>query len=127
MGTGDKTLGFRPDPELRSDIEDYKSRKGIDSTSEALEELVEVGVRETSGPILYRLKEQAVDAAFYLALVAIVTIVIGVTTTTLATGSAIQIALVMLAIGMMPIAIVEVVRYGRGQSVLRHPTRGDSK
>jgi len=125
MGTGDKTLGFRPDSELREEIEDFKSRRDIDKTSQALEELVEVGVRETRGPILYRIKEQAIDAAFYLTLVAVVTVVIGFTTTALERGNSIEIAFVILAIGMMPIAIIELVRFGRGQSALQHRTRGD--
>lgn len=126
MAKGKKTVGFKADGSQQEDIEQYKTRNGLGSTSEALEDLVEMGLREARGPILYRIKQQAIDAAFYLGLVALVTIIIGFTTSNLTPGNAIEIALVMVAIGMMPIAILELVRYGRGQSTLRNRVRGDN-
>jgi hypothetical protein len=75
--------------------------------------------------MLHRIHERAVDAAYHLLLVAAVTIVVGLTTTALSTPHGVQIALVILALAVGPLALIELARVVRGQSVVGVALRGD--
>lgn len=116
---GKETLSAKVAPELKDAVERYQDRQGFETRSDAIAELITVGLREAHSPLLYRVKQQAVDAAFYLTLVAIVTIVVGVMTNALAPGNAFAIAVVTLAIGVTPLAIVESIKVAAGQSAIR--------
>lgn len=116
MGTGKKPLGTRVDPETKEKVEQYKANTDASSLSEAAEEIVEVGLREVRGPLTHRLRDIALDAAYHLALVAVVVLIAGWATTILTPGHAMAIAIVTLGVAVAPPAAVELLRLVRGQS-----------
>lgn len=119
MGTKEREpLATRVDADVKEQVEQIVEDSDASNVSEAAEEIVTVGLREVQGPISHQLRNMALDAAYHLALVAAVTVVVGVMTTALAPGHAMAIALVTLTIGAAPLAAIEVVRWIRGQSDL---------
>lgn len=118
MAAGKKTLGFEADQELQDAVKRYETRHNCSSRSEALEQLVTVGIRESRNPILYRCKDYAIEGAWYLSLIGIGTIVMGVMTDLMSAGHAIQIAAVLVSIGAALIASVELLRFAGGHGSL---------
>jgi hypothetical protein len=116
---GKETISTKVTKEVKNAIDRYGDRNGHDTRSDAMAELLTVGLREAHSPMLYRIKQQAVDAAFYLTLVAAVTVVVGIMTTALTAQHAFAIAIVTLAIGVTPLAVVETVKVAIGQSEIR--------
>lgn len=119
MATGRKEpLGTRVEPELKEQVEEYQQQSDAASLSEATREIVVLGLREKQGPVTHRLRDMALDAAFHLALVAVVVVIVGGATSALAPGDAMRIALVTLSVAVAPPAAVELLRLARGQSDL---------
>lgn len=104
--------------QTKEQLEKYKDQSDADTMSEAAAEMIQLGLREADGPLTHQLRDMAIDAAYHLALVSVVTVIVGVMTTALAPGHAMAIALVTLTIGMAPLAAIEVIRWLRGQSDL---------
>lgn len=118
MATDSRTVGFNADPEFADEIERYQDRRGHEYQSDAVEELVQIGLQEARSPILFRLKDRAIEGAWYLSLVGIVVIVTGFLTTALSPGNAIQIAAVLVSVGAALIAGTELVRAVGGHTHL---------
>ena len=97
-------------------IRDFRERFNLKDESEAIKEMVRTAHRETRSPLLYRIKARGADAAFYFALAAIVSIVIGVVTPALSAVVGVQIGLVFLAVGVGALASVELLRTLNGQT-----------
>jgi len=79
MATADK-ITIRADDDFTERVEHYRERAGKESRTEAIKDLVEVGLREQSNPLLYRLKDRVLEWVNLLAMTAIVMFVVGVTT-----------------------------------------------
>lgn len=116
MGTEKQTIGFRADEDLRSQVEAYKEANGFDEKSDAVRELMEVGLREAQGPLLYRAKEYSIDAAYHLVLLAVVIMVSGLTTELLPPAGALQIGIVLIVVAVCFVAIVEFARTLTGRN-----------
>lgn len=117
MATSDKIL-FRVDDSMKVDIEAHRVRNGYESTSEATRDLVEVGLRESKGPVLYHLRESANTAAFVLACGAISVLILGVTTDIFDVWNSMVIGAVFLIVGGSLVATIEVMRTINSQNEL---------
>lgn len=117
MGGNDR-LYFRADDDLRDRVGRHQAKFGLDNQSEATRHLVEIGLRESKTPVLYRLKDQSIEWAGYLGLAAMVVVAAGFTTTVLTPVHSLQVALVLIAMALGLVAIVELARTARGQSEL---------
>lgn len=125
MGTKEqRPLSARVPAETRNKVEQYKDNREFDSRSDAVEDLINVGLRERQAPLVSRVRERAFDTAYHLPLVAVVTVVTGWMTTALTPAHSLQIAVVLLVIGVAPLATVELWRAGAGQSELGARLRG---
>lgn len=127
MAAGDTTLGFQADEDVVEDVEEFQDRHGFDSRSDAHRELTKIGLREVRSPIVYRIRQRAFDAGYYLTLVAAVIGVVGMVSDAIGPTRGVQIGLVILSIAVAPIAIIECIRAVRGQSQLGYAFRGDSE
>jgi len=116
MGTSPLTL--RVEEETREEVEEYRRRMDYETLAAAGDDLVRMGLREAKGPLTHRLRDMALDAAFYLALVAVVVVIVGGATSALAPGDAMRIALVTLTVAVALPAVIELLRLARGQSDL---------
>jgi hypothetical protein len=124
MATARDRLSATVDPDIKDDVEEYRDERDHDATSHAVEELLERALRDQRAPILSRIRDQAVDAAFYLTLVSAVTVIVGAMTTALAFGHSVQIAVVLLVVGSAPVVVVELGRAVRGANDIGAGLRG---
>jgi len=124
MAADRQTLSFKADDTVQDRVDEFADREDYDYTSEALEQLVRVGLRETRSPILYRLKEEIINWAGWLGLTAIVAVVAGITTPVLAVTHGLMIATVLVAVAIALLALVELLRVLRGESELGEQLHG---
>lgn len=75
--------------------------------AEAADRVARIGLREVNGPVGHVIRERAIDAAYHLTLVAVVVLVAGVTTGLMRTGRALAVGLVIVCVGVAPVAAVE--------------------
>jgi len=116
MATDGKTIGFRADDTTRQRVEEFQDREDYDDRAKALQKLVEVGLRETRSPILFRLKEEVVTWAGWLGVTAIIAVIAGLTTPMLAVTDGLMIAAVVVVVAIALLATVEAFRVLRGES-----------
>jgi len=110
MASDTKTVGFNADSAMRREITAYQDEHSHDNRSDAVKELVEVGLREQSNPILYRMKDRVIDWASILTIAAVIVVVAGGTTGTIPMGDAIPFAMGMFLTGVALLAGYEVLR-----------------
>ena len=79
MATADK-ITIRADEEFRERVERYEERAGKASRTDAIKELVDVGLREQERPLLYRAKDRVVEWVHLLSIIGVALFVLGVTT-----------------------------------------------
>lgn len=113
MGT-ERPISTKVDDDLRERIRQYQDRRGLETQSAALRELLNTGLEESS-PILSRLKDRVIESAFYLIMVAVVVAVSSVTTTLLTVPTGVRVATVLVAVSVGGIATVELARIARVQ------------
>lgn len=113
-----ETLSTRVTEARKSDVEKWGERRGYDSLSKATGELVDVGLRESEQPLLYRAKDLSIEAAWYLALGGVISVLLGFATTGFTPADGVRVAAVFLSVGASLIAGVELIRYLTGHSYL---------
>lgn len=118
MSEDKETLSTRVPPDQKQTVERWGERRGYDSLSQATGELVKVGLRESEQPLLYRLKDLSIEAAWYLAIGSVIALLLGFATSGLTPADGVRIAAVFLSVGAAGIAGVELARYATGYSHL---------
>jgi len=113
-----ETLSTQVPKARKRDVERYQRQHGHDSLSKAAEELISVGLRESSSPLLYRAKDLSIEAAWYLSIGGIIAILLGFTTSGFTPADGVRIAAVFISVGASLIAGVELVRYVTGNSAI---------
>lgn len=122
--SGTEPVAGRVDEDTASAVEHFQERHGYDSRSEAVGELVKIGIRETRAPVLHRWRNNAIDAAYHLFLVGVVTGVAGWATTLLAPAQGARVAVVLWLTSLALVAAVEVPRSVVGCNELGSFLRG---
>lgn len=117
-GADRKTISFTTDAGTEAEIKAYETRAGKENRSKAVEELVNIGLREQRGPMLYRWRDSAADVALMFCAAAVATLVIGMGTTLATIGQAIGVAGAFVAVALGLMAAVELGRTLRGQNEL---------
>jgi hypothetical protein len=123
MAADRQTLGFKANSDLAERVNQFKNREDYEHNSDALEELVRVGLRETQNPVMYRLKDEILNWAGLLGVTAIITIIGGLTTPVIAPGHALLVATILCVTAMSMVAIVELARAWQGQSTVGRAIR----
>jgi len=121
-----KSLGFRADEATKDAIDDFKERNNYESRSDAIIDLVKVGLREQKTPLLYNLGETAISAAQYLVIAALVVIVIGASPAGFGTVHGMWIGAALVCVAAFILAVVELVKAVNGQSAIGSLLRGES-
>ncbi len=75
---GSDVLTCKCDEDLRERVDDYAEAAGYPSRSQALEQLIQTGLREEESPLGARARDQAVQWAGLLTIGALVLAVVGV-------------------------------------------------
>jgi hypothetical protein len=114
----DGQLKFRADENLRGRVSSYVDEYGHDNRSEALRELVEVGLREQRSPILWRAKNRVVEWVNLMALAAVLVFALGTTTSLLSFVDGVIAALYILLLATALLASYEVARAAAGANGL---------
>jgi cell division protein FtsI/penicillin-binding protein 2 len=121
----------QPDPstvrfsqEEKDLLGELEARFRCDSQSDAIRKAVRIAHRETSSPLLHRVKARGTDAAFFLTLAALVSMAIGYVTDVLTPIQSVQIAMVLVAMGVGILGIIELARAMNGQSEIGEFVRG---
>lgn len=114
-----ETLSTRVPKAKKQAVQRWGDRRGYDSLSEATGELIDLGLIESEEPLLYRAKDLSIEAAWYLALGAVIVTILGFTTSGLTPADGIRVAAVFVSVGAAGIAGVELLRYFTGNSQLQ--------
>ena len=117
-------LYFRAESELIERVDRFQVAHGHEDRSKATRELVEIGLRESQAPILYRAKARGTDAAFFLTLASLVSLAIGYSTDVLTPVQSVQIGMVLVAMGVGILGMIELARAMNGQSEIGAFVRG---
>jgi len=119
MATGEKqTLSAKVDTEHAEAVDELQERRGYETRSAAVRDVVRAGLREEQGPLPGRARELALDGAYHLTLVAVTVVVVGFATAWLPPARATAIALVLETVAVAPLAAIETFRLAAGQSTL---------
>lgn len=118
MAQRSSPLSFRPDEDVVEAIETYQAREGIESRTEAVQEMIRVGARETRYPLLHRLKDHVTTWAGWLGVAAIVVMLAGVTLPFLLPVHAVVMAMTLIGCAFGLVGVYELARVVTGQSEL---------
>lgn len=128
MATGNKQpLTVRVEEETAEGVGEYQDEIGADDRSDAHREILEVGLREVQGPVSHQFREMALNAAYYLSLVALVIVVLGTLPGTIGYARSLRVGLVLVCVAVAPVALIEVARALAGQSELSGVFGGDGR
>jgi len=120
---GSDRLYFRADDDLQERVGTFEETHGFEDQSKATRELVKIGLREKSSPLVYRFKDQLIRYVGELGLFAVLSILAGFATPLLTIGDAalLSISLVVTAVALL--AVLELVRAYAGCNQLGRSIR----
>lgn len=122
MAADSETLGFQADEDVVRCVERYRDVRGHDNRSDALRELTEIGLREQSNPLLYRLKDRVVDWISMFGVAAVIVFLAGATTA-MPMYAAVKFAVSMLIASVLLLACYELARVAAGTSAVGQHVR----
>jgi len=118
MSKSDNPISCRVDDDLAGKIDDYQTRAGFDNRSDALEDLLRTGLRESRSPILARWREKCIEWAGLLGVFAMVFLAGGVATPAVTARTGYLMSIVLIAIGIGLLGMLELARLFTGQSAI---------
>lgn len=118
MGASDSDMIACKNAQLAERVERYRERAGHEHRTEAVEDLLRVGLRETQSPLLARLREQAIQIGHLLAVFALIFLAAGVLYQPFPFGQSLFMSVVLVACAVAIPGIIEVARLVRGQNEL---------
>lgn len=104
------TIGFRPDADTGEQIEAYRDRRGLETKSDAVNELVETGLMERTSPVMYRLKDQIVGWAGDFAVFAVLILLIARVSTLVPWRTGVVLSVVLFSVAVALLAALELAR-----------------
>jgi len=103
-------LQCHADEELDERVDTYQKRNSFEHQSNAVRELIRVGLRESRSPLLYRFKDRVVRWSGDLAVFGILAALIGLATPVLSAQDGIILAAGLVLTAVCLLAVVEVAR-----------------
>lgn len=116
MAQKEQQLKTNVDDQLSRRVDEYQSAHDMQYRADAVEELVEIGLREAESPLMFRLKGAVIKFSVQLVLVGIAVTAIGVTTPALAPALAGEISAVLILLAITGVAVAEIVRVLAGRN-----------
>ena len=128
---GSDRLYFRADDDLQERVGTFEETHGFEDQSKATRELVEIGLREVSSPLVYRFKDQLIRYVGELGLFAVLSILAGFATPLLSVGDAALLSISLVVTSVTLLAVLELVRTYAGcnqlgRSIRERFTTGDN-
>lgn len=111
------------DEDLHDRVEEYRTGRGLEHRSDAVKELLRVGLRETQSPLLTRFRERAIVIGEMLATFALVFLAGSIVTSAFPVSQGLLMAVVLLLFSVAIPGAVELARFLRGQSELGEMAR----
>lgn len=113
--TGDEsgTFSFYADANTRAEITDFEARNNYDTRTEALNDLIESGLRSKRAPMLEQWHRHSIQAAHYLMVAALVITTIGASPAGHSLTEGVWMGGIMLLSGLALLALVELARFAR--------------
>jgi len=129
MATGDQ-IAAHVDSSTKDRVEEFRDSHGYENNSKAANELIRVGLREKSNPLVYRVKNRLVDWVSLLGIAAVIVFVAGATTGVMSTVAGAKLAIALVGAAVLLLAGFELLRVTLGMnevgSVLREVFGGES-
>lgn len=116
MATDKQTVSFRAGKQTRDRITAYMESKGYDQQSDAVKELVDVGLREQRSPLVYRMKDRVVDWASWLLMMAVMVLIAGATTAAVPLPGAYKFSVATASVAVGMLGVYELVRFVGGMN-----------
>lgn len=118
MSSGNDPVTWRTDAERIEEVEQFQKRNGFDNRSQALDHVVDVGLREQRNPILWRLKDRVIDWVSILGIAAVMVYIAGATTGIFTMTAAAQFSVAMLITAAVLLAGFELARVVTGMNAV---------
>lgn len=119
MGSKQESLGAQVASSTKEDVQEWQERHDKDSQSDAVRELLHIGLRESDSPLLSRAREIAFDTMWYLSMVSAVVMLAGWTTQVMAVGDGVKLGLLIAVFAFLPLTMIELYKIAKGESELR--------
>jgi hypothetical protein len=111
-------VSFRAEDGTIEAIERYQEQNDFEDRSKAVLQLVEVGLREQKTPLLYNLGQNAIEAAQYSMIAALVVVVIGASPAGFGVAAGMWLGAALVTVGTGLLAGVELLKALNGQSAI---------
>lgn len=122
MASGESIAAW-VDGDTRREVERYKQRHDCDSMSEAGAELIEIGLRESANPVVFRLKDRVVDWVSLLGIASVIVFVAGSTTAVISSTDAAKLSVALLGAAIVLLGAFELARIAFGMNELGSAVR----
>lgn len=115
MASGESIAAW-VDSETKREVERYRERHDCDTLSEAGGDLIEIGLRESSNPIIYRVKDQVIEWVSLLGIAAVLVLLAGATTRVIHIVDAAKLSVALVVVAMLLLGVFEVSRLALGRN-----------
>lgn len=115
--SNDEYISARANSDLKQRIEDYKdTHPECDTQTDAVVTLVQIGLRESGSPLMYRLKDSLIDYAGNLGIAAVIVLLAGFTTPIMQPRDAAVFAIGLTLTAVFLVALQELTRLATGHN-----------
>jgi len=106
------------DSDLHDRVEGYREERGFEYKSDAVKELLRVGLRESRSPLLRRFRERAIVIGEMLAVFALMFLAASIVIATIPFSEGLLMAVVLLLFAVAIPSAVELARVVRGSNAI---------
>lgn len=117
MATGESIAGW-VDGDTKREAERYMELHDYESMSEAAGDLIEIGLRESSNPVIFRVKDRVVDWVSLLGIAAVIVFLAGATTNVIALVDAAKLSVSLVVVAVVLLGSFELARLALGMNEL---------
>lgn len=123
MATRD-TLSAKVDSDTKREVNRYKEQRGHEHRSDAVRELVQIGLRESTNPLVFRMKDRVVDWVSLLGIAAVIVFIAGATTNVIHVVDATKLSIALVSSAVVLLAVFELLRVATGSNEIGSVVRG---
>lgn len=117
MATGESIAGW-VDADTKREAERFMEINDYDSMSEAAGDLIKIGLRESSNPLIFRVKDRVVDWVSLLGIAAVIVFLAGASTNVIALVDAAKLSVSMVSVAVVLLGAFELARLVMGMNEL---------
>jgi len=122
MASGESIAAW-VDGETKREVETYQERRDHESPSTAAAELIEIGLRESSNPVVYRAKDRVVEWVSLLGIASVIVFLAGATTAVMHVTDAAKLSIALVGAAIVLLGMFELARVALGMNELGSAVR----